>query len=72
MKINPDSECGLSKSCFHDCNATDCHYLVSWTSELNDITFYITARVTGVKAYDSWVALGFSPDGAMVRLKIID
>ncbi|XP_076076307.1 uncharacterized protein LOC143047196 isoform X3 [Mytilus galloprovincialis] len=70
-KINPDSECGLSKSCFHDCNATNCHYLVSWTSDLNDITFNITARVTGVKAYRSWVALGFSPDGAMPNSSFI-
>jgi len=64
-----DSNCGVTKGCFHDCSNSNCNFVVSWRDVGNDVEFEITSRVTA--GTDKWIAIGFSSDKSMVEKNIL-
>jgi len=63
-RITLDDECGSSKSCFQDCNAGGCKFIVSWINDKDHVTFNIRASLQNLDS--QWIAIAFSEDDKMV------
>ncbi|KAL3869813.1 hypothetical protein ACJMK2_042447 [Sinanodonta woodiana] len=61
--IARDPECGIRTSCFQNCNALDCEFVVTWTRR-DDHVFFKMRAVTSEPA-NQWIAIAFSDDDKM-------
>ena len=65
--LSPDSECGSSKACFHDCEGGQCTFIISWRNVDDDYIFMaMSYRVPD--SNEHWIAVGFSKDQEMVSV----
>ena len=65
-----DPQCGKSKACFHDCEGSQCTFIISWEN-LNDDDVFMSMVYRVPDSNEHWIALGFSKDQEMVSATVI-
>ncbi|KAK3595291.1 hypothetical protein CHS0354_010901 [Potamilus streckersoni] len=61
--IAPDPECGIQRSCFQNCNAFDCQFVVTWDRRDDQVIFKM--RAVTLEPTNQWIAIAFSDDEKM-------
>ncbi|XP_041371111.1 ferric-chelate reductase 1-like [Gigantopelta aegis] len=62
-KFAKDSECGVTKGCYHNCDSVGCTFQVTWQPDGVDMRFGLKTIVTS--RTNIWMAVGFSADDKM-------
>ena len=60
-----DPDCGYTKGCFPACES-GCDYLATWHAHDGNVDFELQMKLD--KTDSTWVAIGISPGGQMVRV----
>lgn len=66
--LKETSDCGITIGCFlspSNCEEASCQFIYKYTTDANNTYFSLHARVES--ANNSWLAIGFSLDQAMVN-----